>query len=259
MPAAIPATVKNRNEDERRSAMYFRHSEEIRHDFPQLAAGVMYVRGIEGTRDVSHQVSSLWESTRSKYGAAPESTLPEIQAWRRAFTSMGLKPTQYRSAAESLLRRFRKEDALPPLHPLVDLCNGVSLLFATPIAVFDSAKIAGYLEVRRALGNEIYTPFSGPDEAPEVGEVVFVDDIGRAHARRWTHRQSGFSAVGPHTSSALIVAEALHDTAAADVRAVIDVLNPLVSGIAQSEIRWAILRAVGERFDFDGETFPWSA
>src|SRR6185312_7767714 len=170
--------------------------------------------GIDGTRDVSDHVSSLWESTRSKYAGTPESARPEIQAWRRAFTRMGLKPTQYRSAAESLLRRFRKEDALPPLHPLVDLCNGVSLLFAVPIAVFDVAKISGYLEVRHAVGNEVYTPFSGPDETPEVGEVVFVDALGRAHARRWTHRQSGFSAVGNETSSALIVAEALHDTAA---------------------------------------------
>jgi DNA/RNA-binding domain of Phe-tRNA-synthetase-like protein len=231
--------------------MYFRHSEEIRHTFPGLAAGVLYLRGIDGTHDVSHQVTSLWELTRSKYAERPESSLPEIQAWRRAFTAMGLKPTQYRSAAESLLRRFRKEDALPPLHPLVDLCNGVSLLFATPIAVFDVDKISGYLEVRRAAGNEIYTPFSGPDETPEVGEVVFVDDRGRAHARRWTHRQSGFSAVGSETSAALIVAEALHDTAAADVRALLDVLSPLLAGITRGELHRDVLPNVGDRFDFD--------
>jgi DNA/RNA-binding domain of Phe-tRNA-synthetase-like protein len=41
---------------------------------------------------------------------------------------MGLKPTQYRCAPEALLRRLRKEGTLPPLHPLVDLCNaGVGL------------------------------------------------------------------------------------------------------------------------------------
>ncbi len=50
-----------------------------------------------------------------------ESELEEIQAWRRAFARMGLKPTQYRCAAESLLRRFRKEGALPRIHPVVDL------------------------------------------------------------------------------------------------------------------------------------------
>jgi DNA/RNA-binding domain of Phe-tRNA-synthetase-like protein len=40
--------------------------------------------------------------------------------------------------------------------------------------------------------------------------VSFVDAAGRAHARRWTNRQSGWSAVRPATSRVLIVAEALH-------------------------------------------------
>jgi DNA/RNA-binding domain of Phe-tRNA-synthetase-like protein len=163
---------------------------------------------------------------------------------------MGLKPTQYRCASESLLRRFRKEGGIPPLHPFVDLCNAVSLLHATPIAVFDVSKISGYLEVRRARGDEVYTPFSGLDEVPAVGEVVFADDTGRAHARRWTNRQSGFSAVSQWTSSALIIAEALHDTAATDVRALIDVLSPLAEGIASNGVRGSVLCGVGSQFDF---------
>ena len=73
-------------------------------------------------------------------GVAAESELPEIQAWRRAFAAMGLKPTQYRCASESLLRRFRKEGSLPRLHPLVDLCNAVSLAFAIPVAVLDAVR-----------------------------------------------------------------------------------------------------------------------
>jgi DNA/RNA-binding domain of Phe-tRNA-synthetase-like protein len=179
-----------------------------------------------------------------------ESDLPAIQAWRRAFATMGLKPTQYRSAAESLLRRFRKEGDLPRLHPLVDLCNGVSLLYATPIAVFDLAKVSGYLEVRRATGEEVYTPFSGPDETPEAGEVIFADAEGRAHARRWTNRQSGYSAVGPTTVSALIVAEALHETAANDMRALLDTLTPLVEGMAGTVLRGSVISGGGGRFDF---------
>ena len=69
----------------------------------------------------------------------PESELAEISAWRRAYAQMGLKPTQYRSAAEALLRRFRRGEELPRLHPLVDLCNAISLAFALPVAVFDLA------------------------------------------------------------------------------------------------------------------------
>lgn len=229
--------------------MFFRHSEEIWSVFPHLAAGIVSVQGVDGSRDVSHEVSMLLDDARSRHGETLESELPEIQAWRRAFATMGLKPTQYRCAAESLLRRLRKEGDIPPVHPLVDLCNAVSILYAIPIAVFDLSKISGYLEVRRATGNEIYTPFSGPDERPEVGEVVFADAANRAHARRWSHRQSGYSALRPSTSSALIVAEALHEAAAADVRSLLDTLSPLVAGLAGSGMRHGLIDRAGGRFD----------
>ena len=124
---------------------------------------------------------------------------------------MGLKPTQYRCAAESLLRRFRKEGSLPRLHPLVDLCNAVSLAFAVPVAVLDADQVAWPLEVRYASGDEDYLTFGGEVEHPAPGEVIFADQAGQAHARRWTNRQSGRSAVSPATSTVLIVAEALHE------------------------------------------------
>jgi DNA/RNA-binding domain of Phe-tRNA-synthetase-like protein len=229
--------------------MFFRHHEEIWSAFPQLVVGVAYLQDVDDSGDISHGVATLLDTAKSKSGAILESERPEIQAWRRAFTSLGLKPTQYRCAAEALLRRLRKEGALPPVHPLVDLCNAVSVRYAIPIAVFDLAKVTGYLEVRRARGNEIYTPFSGPDETPEAGEVIFADASNRAHARRWTNRQSGFSAVGPSTSSALIVAEALHETAATDMRSLLDTLTPLLTGVARSDIRTALLSHSGEQFD----------
>src|SRR5260370_1183407 len=156
---------------------------------------------------------------KARLAGGPEGEYPEIQAWRRAFARMGLKPTQYRCAAESLLRRFRKEGSLPRLHPLVDLCNAVSLAFAIPVAVLDAAKIAWPLEVRYAVGDEDYLTFAGDIEHPAAGEVIFADQAGRAHARRWTNRQSGLSAVRDSTTAVLIVAEALHDSAASDVRA----------------------------------------
>jgi DNA/RNA-binding domain of Phe-tRNA-synthetase-like protein len=130
---------------------------------------------------------------------------------------MGLKPTQYRCASESLLRRFRKEGSLPELHPLIDLCNAISIAFATPIAVFDRAHIDGNLEVRYATSNESYLTFGGEIERPYEREVIFADGANRAHARRWTNRQSGLSAIRPATREVLIVAEALHESARTDM------------------------------------------
>src|SRR5690606_33761944 len=101
--------------------------------------------------------------------------------------------------------------------PLIDLCNAVSLAFATPIAVFDVSHVHDWLEVRYAAGNEEYLTFSGDVETPPEGEVIFADAAGKAHARRWTNRQSGLSAIRDDTASVLIVAEAMHSTASADI------------------------------------------
>ena len=161
---------------------------------------------------------------------------------------MGLKPTQYRCAAESLLRRFRKEGSLPRLHPLVDLCNAVSLAFAVPVAVLDADQVAWPLEVRYASGHEDYLTFGGEVEHPAPGEVIFADQAGQAHARRWTNRQSGRSAVSPATSTVLIVAEALHGGAATTILELIDALTTEIGSTWPATPKTAVLTPVGPRF-----------
>ena len=197
--------------------MDFQHSGEIWRDFPELVPGVIFAEGISRDVSVSSPVARFTAVARSRLADRPEGELPEVRAWRRAFSRMGLKPTQYRCAAESLLRRLRTQGTLPRLHPLVDLCNAVSVAFAIPVAVFDVSKITGHLEVRYAAGDEEYLTFSGEVEHPGAHEVIFADRGGRAHARRWTNRQSGLSAVQDTTTAALIVAEAMHDSAAKDM------------------------------------------
>ena len=117
--------------------MRFQHSSEIWRDFPELVPGIVFAAGITHTVSVDGPLAEFTARASSRLAGRTESELPEIQAWRRTFTRMGLKPTQYRCASEALLRRFRKEGTLPQLHPLVDVCNAVSLAFAIPVAVFD--------------------------------------------------------------------------------------------------------------------------
>jgi len=233
--------------------MFFRHSDALWADYPNLVPGVLHAGGISAGVDVAPQVARFNAIAQSRLAAGPESEFPEVQAWRRVFSSMGLKPTQYRCASESLLRRFRKENALPPLHPLVDLCNAVSLAFAIPIAVFDIAKVQQQLEVRYATGAENYLSFGGEIEHPEVGEVVFTDaaePAANAHARRWTNRQSGLSAVSAETREVLIVAEALHASAAGDVARLLSTLAQELAAAWPAEPRIQLLSRASPRFEF---------
>lgn len=204
--------------------MHFQHSPDIWQGYPNLVPGVLIARGLTSDKDVQARVAEYQARARARLDVASEGDWPEIQAWRRAFSQMGLKPTQYRCAAESLLRRFRKDGSLPQLHPLVDLCNAMSLAFGIPIALFDLSHIERHLEVRLAMGDERYQSFAGETEQPDAGEVVFVDAANAAHARRWTHRQSALSAVRRESSAVLIVAEALNGAAFTDVTRLLDAL-----------------------------------
>jgi DNA/RNA-binding domain of Phe-tRNA-synthetase-like protein len=221
--------------------MRFQHSEAIWRDFPLLSAGAVAIQGKTSDRDVTRQSQRLLARADARLQGLSESELPEIQAWRRAFAQMGLKPTQYRCASEALLRRYRKDKALPHIHPLVDLCNAVSVAYAIPVAVFDLDRVDGNLEVRYANGAEVYLAFSGATEHPAPGEVVFADAASQAHARRWTNRQSALSAVGPDSVRALIVAEALHDDAVADVAALLDELQRVLTVVRAEPERVARL------------------
>jgi DNA/RNA-binding domain of Phe-tRNA-synthetase-like protein len=228
--------------------MYFEHSPEIWTDFPTLAAGVLYAEPITDTASVDEAVATFSDAARGRLAGGSESDLPEIQAWRRTFAAMGLKPTQYRCAAESLLRRFRKEGSIPRIHPLMDACNAISMAFAIPVAVFDTAQVTDHLIVRRATGTETYVTFAGETEHPEPSEVIFADGAGQAHARRWCNRQSGRSAVRPDTRSVLIVAEALHASAAEDVRRLTEAIAGVLDTAWAAPAKSALLSPAAPRF-----------
>lgn len=229
--------------------MEFQHAPGIWADFPELAAGAAFADGIDARAPVAERVAHWYGVADARLAGTPVAGLPEISAWRRAFSRMGLRPTQYRCAAESLLRRYTREHALPAIHPLVDLGNAISLAFAIPVAVLDSGHISSPLEVRYADGTERYLAFSGGTEHPYPGEVIFADAAGHAHARRWTNRQSARSAVQPETTTVLIVAEAMHESGSDDICGLIAAIEAELTAIWPASTKTAILSPASPRFD----------
>lgn len=233
--------------------MEFQHSPGIWADFPELAAGAVFAEGLGACADVADRVAHWYGVADARLAGTSAAGLPEIQAWRRAFARMGLKPTQYRCASESLLRRYAREHALPAIHPLVDLGNAISLAYAVPVAVLDTGRITGPLEVRYADGTENYLAFSGETEQPRPGEVIFADAAGNAHARRWTNQQSARSAVRPETTTVLIVAEAMHETGGEDIRSLITVIEAELAAAWPAATKSGVLSAASPRLDSGGK------
>ena len=192
----------------------FQYDPEILKVFPRLAGGAILGTGLKNgpSPEALHQAYlSEQRQTLERIGSTPLSEIEALAGWRAAFRLFGVDPTQYRSAAEALLRRLTKKGDIPSINAVVDCCNLVSIRYALPVAGFDRRALRGTVTVRFAKGDELFTPLSqASPEQPEPGEVIFTDEAGLVVARRWCWRQSEESAAGEHTQEALFTIEAQH-------------------------------------------------
>lgn len=210
----------------------FRYDPALLERFPAIRGGVIFARGLRNGPTPPALAAAFADEQRAvlaRLGDTPLSDVPGLAAWRRVFSAFGVKPTQYRSAAEALLRRLTKHGDIPSVNLLVDLGNLVSIRYALPVAVFDLRATTGTVTVRFADGNERFTDL-GTDEVvhPDPGEVIFVDEAGLVSARRWCWRQSDQSAAREDTTEALITVEGHHAGAEDDVRAALADLQALL-------------------------------
>jgi DNA/RNA-binding domain of Phe-tRNA-synthetase-like protein len=199
----------------------FRYDDELLAVFPTTRGGVMHAVGLDNagaSAELADRFRDEQKKVKDDLYDTPLSDLPSIKAWRSAFSRFAVKPTQYRSAAEALLRRLTKQGDIPSINPLVDIANLVSIRHRLPVAVFDQAVVTGVTMVRFADGTENFTDL-GADVVshPDTGEVIFVDEAGLVSARRWCWRQSDQSAARPGTTEALITVEGHHEDAERDV------------------------------------------
>ena len=218
----------------------FGYADAIIERYPAVRAGVIHATGLANGPSPAGLLAAYRAEQQAATGrltATPIADLPSVAAWRRVFTSFGAKPTQYRNAAEALLRRLSKQGDIPSVNALTDIGNLVSIRYAMPVAAVDRATVAGSITVRFAAGDERFDDLgSSGAVTPELGEVIFTDEKNAVCARRWCWRQSAQSATSPATTDAFIVVEAHHDTAAEDTaRAVTDLTQLLVDYTSPTE------------------------
>ena len=215
--------------------------------FPDVVGGVILARGMtNGPTPESLQTAYMAEqqAVLKKIGETPLSQIPALAAWRGAFRKFGLDPTQYRSAAEALLRRLTKKGDIPSINTLVDIGNLVSIRYALPVAVFDTRALQGAVTVHFADGSERYTTLGeSQEDHPEPGEVIFSDETKLVIARRWCWRQSEQSAAQADTTQAIITVEAHQAQGHIDVQAAQNDLLELLGKYAGGEFHAGILDA----------------
>ena len=114
-----------------------------------------------------------------------------LSAWDDVFRAFGAKPKRTPCSASALRKRVLKAGALPPLDPVVDIYNAISIRYAIPVGGENLAAYAGAPRLTLAEGNEPFDTLKEGQpviEYPDAGEVIWRDDIG-VTCRRWNWRQ----------------------------------------------------------------------
>jgi len=225
----------------------FQYHADILARFPNVVGGVILAQGMTNSPTPDSLLRTYYaeqQTVKQRIGDTPLSQVEALSAWRSAFRVFNVDPTQYRSAAEALLRRLTKKGDIPSINTLVDIGNLVSIRYALPVAVFDTHTLQGAVTVHFADGMERYTTLGQTEEGhPEPGEVVFSDETGLVIARRWCWRQSEQSAAQLDTTGAIITVEAHHTGARRDIEAALNDLQELLIKYAVGTFKPGVLDA----------------
>jgi tyrosyl-tRNA synthetase len=180
--------------------MRFSVSQQVFQQFPDFCVGGVIAAGIDNTRSREQAYKLLQEAmaeVRAGFGPISEgdssnlTSHPYISAWREAFRKAGIKPAQFLTSVEALLRRVLKGSDLPSISPAVDLYNALSLRYVLPIGGHDLDRVVGELSVRLSHADDIFSPPEGDEgqiEKLPPGEIVYAD-AAEVRTRRWVWRE----------------------------------------------------------------------
>ncbi|EMA2159101.1 B3/4 domain-containing protein [Enterobacter hormaechei] len=134
-----------------------------------------------------------------------------LAAWDEVFKAFGAKPKRTPCSASALRKRVKRDGSLPPLDPVVDIYNAISIRYAIPVGGENLAAYSGAPRLTLADGSEPFDTFKEGEpvvENPEPGEVIWRDDLG-VTCRRWNWRQGVRTRLDSQAQSMWFILESL--------------------------------------------------
>jgi DNA/RNA-binding domain of Phe-tRNA-synthetase-like protein len=234
--------------------MRLRVSPEVFAVAPGVRIGLVRLDGVDN-RTPQPTIAGLLAREIEKAVVDGERRLSEtrVAAWQDTYRRFGANPKRHSSSIERLLRRIATGGSLPPINPLVDLYNAVSLRHRLPVGGEDLAKLEGDLELVRAGRDERPVVLLGDAEAhpPRPGEVIY-RDLNGAVCRRWNWKEAERTKLTTETRSGVLVVEALEAVPAADLEAALEELAHLARTHLLAHAAWAIADEQRPEIRLDG-------
>lgn len=141
------------------------------------------------------------ERIRTRFAGKSAGDIPGVGENRSMFHRLGVDPTKTRPSSEALLRRVLKGQALPVIHPAVDICNLASVEHQFALGLYDRDKLSGPVFARLGRLNEGY-PGIRKGHVNLAGRPLLADDEGPFGAPT---SDSARTQVGAKTRSLLVV------------------------------------------------------
>ena len=109
---------------------------------------------------ITEKVSNLFDKTiediKNKYKIEDVVNIPKIKVSRDGYKKLGIDPSRYRLACESLVRRIVKGFDVYRINDIVDLGNILSIKTHRSVCVVDLDKVVGDINIEIGTKDDIY-------------------------------------------------------------------------------------------------------
>ena len=148
----------------------------------ELAGWSLFWAELEATRDTAAAArlaarrARIAAELRARWTVAELGEDRAVATMRRLFKAAGTDPARYRPSSEALLRRLLEGEALPSIHPLVDLNNQLSIELRVPCCVVRDGSISFPVTLRAGRAGETLDSMRGPLDL--AGKPLLEDALG---------------------------------------------------------------------------------
>ncbi len=108
------------------------------------------------TKEVENLTNAQIKEVMTKYKIEDVVNIPKLKKSRDAYKKLGIDPSRYRLATESLIRRIVKNKGLYKINDIVDLGNILSIKTLRSVCVVDLDKIKGDIFITQGLNTDVY-------------------------------------------------------------------------------------------------------
>lgn len=180
---------------------------EVKARFPGLQVLAYYVKGVKVKKEdaaLEKFREQIVTQVREKFDLESLKNVPVFRAYRDFFWEIGIDPTKVRPAAEALIRRILRGEAMPNINNVVDAYNLASINTEIALAAFDEDRLRGELLMRLAKAGEKFLGIGM--EKPmtlEGGEIVISDE--EKLIAIYPYRDAEYSKVTEETKNVLLL------------------------------------------------------